>query len=107
MLNHHENVQQAKRRGDSDEKIARYDPLGVQAQEGRPAHVASPSAPRTPRKILPHGSRRNPNSQLQQELIIGNAFFTPHRILVRHPADQGLNPLWYRGSALSGLEAPK
>ena len=63
MLNHHENVQQAKRRGDSDEKIACYDPLGVQAQEGRPAQVASPSAPRTPRKILPHGSRRNPNSQ--------------------------------------------
>src|ERR1022692_143643 len=34
VLNHHEHIQQSKRRGDGDEEIARYDPLGVQAQEG-------------------------------------------------------------------------
>ena len=37
VLNHDEHVQLAKRCSHGDEEIARYDPLGVQAQEGRPA----------------------------------------------------------------------
>jgi hypothetical protein len=106
VLNHHENVQQAKRRGDGDEKIARDDPLGMQAQEGRPAQVTSRSAPRTPRQILPHGSWRNSNSQFQEELI-GNAFLTPRDILVRHPADQRLKLRRNRRSAGSRLEPPE
>src|ERR1700731_2650554 len=76
VLNHHEHIRQSKRRGDDDEEIARYDPLGVQAQEGRPAQVTSRSAPRTPRQILAHGSRRNLNSQLHEEFI-GDAFLAP------------------------------
>jgi hypothetical protein len=32
VLDHHEHVQQSKRRSDGDEEITRNDPLGVQAQ---------------------------------------------------------------------------
>src|SRR6202795_1505954 len=84
MLDDHEHVQLSKRCSDGEEKITRNDPLGVQAQKGRPAQVTSRSAPRTPRQILPHGSWRNLNSQFQKKLI-GNAFLTPRRILIRHP----------------------
>src|ERR1035438_6403768 len=58
VLTHHEHIQQSKRRGDGDEEIARYDPLGVQAQEGRPAQVTSRSAPRAPRQILTRSEER-------------------------------------------------
>ena len=34
MLDHHEHVQQPKRRGDGDEEIAGNESLGVHAQEG-------------------------------------------------------------------------
>jgi hypothetical protein len=42
--------------GDGEEEIAGNDPLRVQAQEGRPAQVASRSAPRTPWQVLTHRS---------------------------------------------------
>ena len=106
VLDHHEHVQQPERGGDGDEEITGNDSLGVQAQECRPAQVPSRPTRRSPRQILPHGSWRHPNSKFQEELI-GNAFLTPHRILVRHPADQGLNLLGNRWSAGSGLQSPE
>ena len=39
VLDHHEDVQQPKRGGDGDQEIAGNDPLGMQAQERRPAQV--------------------------------------------------------------------
>src|ERR1700722_13862834 len=81
VLNHHDHIQQSKRRGDDDEEIAHYDPLGVQALEGRPAQVTSRSAPRMPGQILAHGPRRNLNIQLHEQLV-GKTFLTPRRILV-------------------------
>jgi hypothetical protein len=43
VLDHHEHVQQPKRGGDGDQEIAGNDPLGMQAQERRPAQVPSRS----------------------------------------------------------------
>src|ERR1700675_356595 len=82
------------------------DPLGVQAQKGRPAQVTSRSAPRTPRQILPHGSWRNLNSQFQKKLI-GNAFLTPRRILIRHPTDDLLKLERNRRTTRSRHQPPK
>src|ERR1017187_10333634 len=52
VLDHHKYVQQPERGSDGDEEITRNDPLGVQAQERRPAQVTSRSAPRTPWQVL-------------------------------------------------------
>src|ERR1035438_10623113 len=52
MFNHDEYVQQAKRGGDGDEEIARNEPLGVHAQERRPAHISSRPPLRTLRQVL-------------------------------------------------------
>src|SRR5260370_7648312 len=49
------------------------------------------NADHTGRQILVHRSRRDLNSQLQEQLI-GNALLAPRWILMRHPADQGLEP---------------
>jgi hypothetical protein len=72
-----------------EQEIARNDALGMQAQECRPPQVAPRSAWRATGQILPYGSWRNLNSQLQQKLI-GDAFLAPRRVLVRHAADQSL-----------------
>src|SRR6266404_7525724 len=67
----------------------------MQAKKGLPPHIRSRSTCWSGRQILVHRSRRDLNSQLQQQLI-GNAFLAPRWILIRHPADQGLNFNWNR-----------
>jgi hypothetical protein len=106
MLDHHEHVQQPKRRGDGDKEIAGNESLGVQAQEGRPAQVASRPTSREPGQILAHCPWRHPNLKLQEQLI-GNALLTPQGILVCDPANQGLNLLGNLRSSGSGLQPPE
>jgi hypothetical protein len=88
--------------GDGDEEIAGNKSLGVHAQEGRPAQVASRPTSRMRGQVLAHGSWRHPDSKLQKQLI-GNALLTPQGILVRDPANQGLNLLGNLRSSGSGL----
>src|ERR1700676_3073652 len=102
VFDQHEHVQRRDRGGYGNEEITSHDSLSMQAQECRPAHIPPRPTRRSSRQVLPHGSWRHSKSKFQEELI-GNAFFTPHRILVRHSADKGLNPLWNRRSAASGL----
>src|SRR5450631_2170165 len=56
--------------------------------------------------ILIHRSRRDLNSQLQQEFI-GDALLAPRGFLARHPADQDLNLKRNRRSAGSRLQPPE
>src|ERR1022692_2225419 len=58
VLDHHKYVQQLKRRRDGDEEITRNEPLGVQAQERRPAHISSRPTRRTSQQVLVHRSER-------------------------------------------------
>jgi hypothetical protein len=57
-------------------------------------------------RVIPRFCALSLNSQLQQEFI-GDAFLPPHGILVRHPANQGLNLNRNRRSAGSGLQPPE
>jgi hypothetical protein len=41
VINHDKQVRDSERCGDGDEEITRNDPLGVQAQKDRPAHIAN------------------------------------------------------------------
>src|SRR5450631_2287888 len=75
VLDHHKYVQQLKRRGDGDEEITRNDPLGMQTEERRPAHISSRPTRRTSRQVLVHRSGRDLNSQVQQEFIGVPTFF--------------------------------
>src|SRR5450631_3161628 len=106
MLDHHEHVQQPKRRGDGDKEIAGNESLRAHAQEGRPAQVASRPTSREPGQILAHCPWRHPDPKRQKQLI-GYAFLTPHRILVRNPPNQRLNLLWDLRSTGSGLQPPE
>jgi hypothetical protein len=59
-----ENSNWTECRGNGDEEIAGNDPLGVQAQEGRPAQIASRPTSRTPGQVLAHRPGRHPNPDL-------------------------------------------
>ena len=65
MLNDHKHIQQTEGRGHGHEEIAGNNPLSEQAQESRPAQVASRPTSRTPGKILilVHGSGEAPESR--------------------------------------------
>jgi hypothetical protein len=105
MLDRNEHVQQAKLRGDGDEKIPCNDSRGVQTEKGRPAQVASRPTARMP-ELRAHCSWRHPNAKPQEQLI-GNAFFTRQGILVRDPANQSLNLLGNLRSTGSALQPPE
>src|SRR5216684_2024155 len=102
VLDHHKHVQESESGSDGDEEITGNDPLGVQAQERRPAHVPSRPTCRSFRQILAHRSGRVLNSELYQEFI-GDALLAPREILVRHPVNQGLNLKRNRRSTRAGL----
>jgi hypothetical protein len=89
VFDHHEYVEQSERGGYDEQEIAGNDPPGMQAQECRPAQVASRSAWRTTGQVFAYSSWRHLNSQLQQKLV-GDAFLAPRRIFIRHSADQSL-----------------
>src|SRR5881275_3622080 len=65
MLDNHEHVEQSERGRHDEQEIAGNDALGMQAQERRPPQGAPRSVWRATRQILPYGSWRNLNSQLQ------------------------------------------
>src|SRR5450756_1493509 len=90
MLDDYEHVQLSKRCRDGEEKVTRNDPLGVQAQKARPAHIASRATCRSFWQILVHRSRRYSNVELQQQFV-GDALLAPRWILIRHPTDELLN----------------
>src|SRR5450756_3041572 len=106
VLDHHEHVEQPERGSHDDQEVTGDDSVGMQTQECRPAQVSPWSARRAMGQILPYGSRRHLNLQLQQKLV-RDAFLAPGRVLTRHPADQSLQLLGNRRSAGSRLQAPE
>src|ERR1700692_2586960 len=91
---------------DGEEKVTRNDPLGVQAQKARPAHIASRATCRSFWQILVHRSRRYSNVELQQQFV-GDALLAPRWILIRHPTDELLNLKRNRWTTRSRLQSPK
>src|ERR1700733_2386544 len=106
VLDHDKHVQESERCGDGDEEITRNDPLGVQAQKGRPAHIASRATCRSFWQILVHRSRRYSNVELQQQFV-GDALLAPRWILIRHPTDELPNLKRNRWTTRSRLQPPK
>jgi len=84
MLDDHENIQLSKGYGDREEKVAGNDPLSVQAKKSGPPHIPSWSTSWSNPQILVHRSRRDLNSQLQQQFN-GNSFLAPRGTLIGHP----------------------
>src|SRR5678816_2253825 len=87
VMDHHKYVEHAKSRCDRHEEDTRDDCLGVVSQECRPALIAS-GATRWPLgHVLAHCSRRDPHSELEQQLI-SDPLFTPQRVLRCHAPNQ-------------------
>src|SRR5487761_1515181 len=91
VLDDYKDVEEPKPRGDGNEEVTGNESPRVQAQERRPAQVASRPTSGMPRQVFPHRPGRASNPELQQQLV-GHALLSPQRILARHLADQGLDP---------------
>src|SRR5262245_10786734 len=84
----YEYVKSAESGSDHDEEVTRHNHLGVVVDEAQPtllwvgsAHWAATA------QVLRHGAGRDPNPELQLQFV-GDAFFSPDRILGCHPPDQ-------------------
>ena len=75
-------------------------------QERRPAQVAAGSPRRPFRQVLAHGSRRDPNPQLEQQFV-GDPLFAPQHVLPGHPADQLAQFFRDRRPTSPGLHSPE
>lgn len=106
VLDDYEYIQEAKPRGDGNEEVTGYESPRMQAQEGRPAQVASRPSSGTPRQVFPHCPGRDPNSELQKQLV-SNALLSPRRIFARDSVNQGLNRRRNRRPAGPGFQAPE
>jgi hypothetical protein len=79
VFHHHKNIEEPKGDRDHHAKIAGDDGLGMVADKRPPAlgvNVLPSTGVHALRHVLPHGPRRHPQAQLEQEFV-GNAFFTP------------------------------
>ena len=69
VLDDDEYVEHAKVRCDGEAEAAGENSLSVKTQEGRPAQIPSRPARRTPGHVLAHRAWRDPDAELQQQLI--------------------------------------
>lgn len=90
MFDDDDDIQLSERGSDGNEKVARHNRLSVQSKNRRPAHIASRSTGGSFRSVLVHRPRRDSNIELEK-LLVGNAFYTPRRVFIGHPADERLN----------------
>src|SRR6516162_5355492 len=106
MLDHNKHVQHPECRSDRHEEVTGEDRLGMVLQEGGPALIATRLPRRSLRHVLAHGSRRDSDPELDQQLI-GNPLLAPERVFYSHPANQAAQLRWNRWSARPALQAPE
>src|SRR5665213_10862 len=76
MLDYHQNVEQSECRRDRYEEVAGDDRASVIVQESRPTLITACATWRSLRHVLAHGTRRDPQTKLQQQLVC-NSFLAP------------------------------
>src|SRR5262249_2758385 len=104
-----QDIEQAKGRRDHDTKVARNDRLGMIPDKRHPAlgrHMYIPTGIKAPGHVLAHGAWRHPQPQLQQKLV-GDALFAPHRVVLRHAADERLQVWRDRWASGPGCPPPE
>jgi hypothetical protein len=102
-------VKQAKGRRDHHTEVTGNNRCGMIPDERPPAlrgHARPSTAVHAPGHVFPHGTRRYPQAELEQEFI-GNTFLTPGRILMSHTTDKGLQVRWEQRTSRGGLPAPE
>ena len=83
----HEYVKGAKSGRNHNEEVTRHDHLGMVMDEGQPTLLWIGRAHRAVAQVPLHGSGRYSNPEFQFQLV-GNALFSPCRILSAHLPDQ-------------------
>ncbi len=106
VLDDDEHVQHPERSGDRHEEVASENGRRVISQECRPALVSTRPAWRSLRQVLAHRPWRDPNAQLEQQLI-GDPLFAPKRVLAGHPTNQNAQLHGNRRSTGSGPQSPE
>jgi hypothetical protein len=92
VLHQHEDIEETKGRRDHRANIAGDDGFGVVVDKGHPAlgwDAGVRSTVEAFGQIRPHGARRHAQTKLEAQCI-GDALFTPCRVVARHPADERL-----------------
>jgi hypothetical protein len=89
MLDRHKRIEKSERCRDSDKEVTCHNPPRVIAKKGRPALIATWPTWRPLGHVLADRARRNPDRELEQELI-GDAF---------HHAGAPIAPLRQQGQA--------
>src|SRR5438128_2586039 len=92
MFHHDKDIEQTKRGRDHDAEVARNDRLRMVADKGPPGlgrRAFAVAVVPALGHVLAYGAWRHPQAQLEQQLI-GNPFLAPHRVLLRHAANQYL-----------------
>jgi hypothetical protein len=90
LFHHDKHIQEAKSGGDHHAEVARDDHLRMSADKGPPAlrrEAVRPTAVQTPGEILPYGTWRHLQAQLQQEFV-GDPLLAPRRVVPSHATDE-------------------
>ena len=85
-LDRYKHVQDVKRRGHRGEEVAGDDGTCMIVKECRPTLARRLPWPPTLFQVLANGTRIDEQAQLERKLV-GDPFFTPTRILLRHLHD--------------------
>jgi hypothetical protein len=109
VFNDHEHREETKGRRDGHTEVAGHDRLRMVAHKRCPAlgwQTRAGTSFQRAGHILPHGSRRDPQAELQQQFV-RNALLTPGRIVMRHATDKRLQVRRDRRAPRLRLPAPK
>jgi len=87
VLDRNEHVQHPEGRSDRNEEVTCKNLLCMVPQESGPTLITTRLPRRSLRHVLADRSRRDPDPELDQQLI-GNPLLAPQRVLGGHPANQ-------------------
>src|SRR5262245_10968312 len=86
MCNHHKDIEETEGRRDDHEEVTRHDALSMIAEEGRPPlrlTTLARSSHAVVWHVFPHGSGRDAQTELAQELV-GDPLLTPRWVILSH-----------------------
>ena len=83
MVDDDKDIEQPKVCSHRDKEVASDNRLCVVPEKGRAALISAWATRRLLGHVFPDGSWREPDTELDEQLV-GDPFFTPHRVLVGH-----------------------
>ena len=109
MFNHHKDIEEAEGHRDDHEEVTRHDAFRMIAEEGGPPlrlTTLTWSSHAVVWHVFPHGSGRDAQTELEQELV-GDPLLTPRWVILSHLFDEESQRSRDARAAGFGLPPPK